>query len=486
MPVIFSRGLMLTYNLQRTNEPLYIALYNALKADILSGVLTKGEKIPSKRHMATNNGVSIITVENAYELLLSEGYIFSKPKSGYFVCDISNDTFTEIPKSLKEPDIFDNHQYDSLKDRYIANFSNNQTPSDLFPFDNWLKTTRKVFSEKRKELLENSPSQGIVSLRKSITRYLKEYRGLDVDESSIVIGAGSEYLYSLLVQLLSRDVVYGIENPGYQKQAQIYKSLGAKVDYFSIDEKGIKPQEVENKDIGVLHITPSHQYPTGIIMPISRRYELLAWASAVNGRYIIEDDYDSELRLDGKPIPSLKSIDKEGCVVYLNTFSKALCSTVRISYMVLPPTLLQKFNKNLSFYSCTVSTFEQYTLQEFIDSGKMGSHINRLRTYYRKKRDVFIKAIKSSSLCNSVTIFGEKTGLFFLMKVVSSKDERSIIALSREQGIGLCTLSSFYHTNNNCDNEKNIEKNVFIMNYATLDMDKIDNIIERLCKIFIT
>jgi len=498
---------MLTYDLQTLKEPLYIALYNAIKSNILNGTLTSGERIPSKRQMATNNGVSVITVENAYDLLLSEGYIFSKPKSGYFVCDISNDfVMSHIKHIQSKIYTLDRPQNDGLKSNLIVDFSNNQTPSDLFPFDNWLKATRKVFSDRRGELLDNSPSQGVLSLRKSIANYLKEYRGLSVDESSIVIGAGSEYLYGLLVQLIGQNVVYGVENPGYQKQEKIYKALGAKVEYLSLDESGVNPKELEYKNIGVLHITPSHQYPTGIIMPISRRYELLAWASLMKGRYIIEDDYDSELRLDGKPIVSLKSIDEEGRVVYLNTFSKALCSTVRISYMVLPPSLAKKFNENLSFYSCTVSTFEQYTLQEFMDSGKMGSHINRLRTYYRKKRDTFIRAIKSSPLCSFVEILGEKAGLFFLMKVASSKDEKSIVALAKERGVGLCTLSSFYRgssslwssshgSSGRCRgnysgnfsgsfSENYSMQNVFIMNYATLELNKIDDIVERLCVAF--
>ncbi len=475
-------GIMLTYDLKKTNEPLYIALYNAIKFDILNGTLAGGEKIPSKRQMAINNGVSVITVENTYELLLSEGYIFSKPKSGFYVCDISNDVVFGTPGLLQsKSQVSEEAKNNGLKAKLTIDFSNNQTPSDLFPFDNWLRATRTVFSQKRQALLDNSPSQGVVSLRRSIARYLKEYRGLNVDESAIVVGAGSEYLYSLLVQLIGKDVVYGIENPGYSKQEKIYKAQDVKVDYLSLDDNGVKIGEVKNKNIGVLHITPSHQYPTGKIMPISRRYELLAWASAKNGRYIIEDDYDSELRLDGKPIPSFKSIDEAGCVVYLNTFSKALCSTVRISYMVLPPLLSKRFNENLSFYSCTVSTFEQYTLQEFMDSGKMGSHINRLRTYYRKKRDAFIKAIKASSLCPFVEISGEKAGLFFLMKVSSSRDENSIVKLAEEQGLGLCTLSSFYREGSEGGLEGKDCKNVFIMNYATLEMDNIHEIVEKLC-----
>ncbi len=465
---------MLTYDLQNMEGPLYEALYNAIKTDIITGVLASNEKLPSKRRMASNNGISVITVESAYGRLLSEGYIQSKPKSGFFVCDIKG-----LGHGTPKIDVLETLKNDVLQSKYIADFSNNQTPTDLFPFNDWSKATKSVLTGRRSELLKNSPSCGIMPLRRSIAEYLKEYRGLDVDESTIVIGAGSEFLYGLIVQLIGRDVVYGVENPGYRKQELTYEAQGVRISYLDIDGKGVDAKELENKDIGVVHITPSHQYPTGIVMPISRRYELLAWASEKRGRYIIEDDYDSELRLDGKPIPSFKSIDREGCVIYLNTFSKTLCSTVRISYMVLPPRLLKLFNERLSFYSCTVSTFEQYTLLEFMESGRIGTHINRLRTYYRRKRDAFIRALKESPLGGRLEISGEKAGLHFLMKVETQKMEEEVLDEAEREGIGLCSLSSFYH----CvckDHPKSA--NTFVMNYATIDLDRLDEILEKLCK----
>lgn len=470
---------MLTYDLQNMEGPLYEALYNAIKTDIITGVLAPNEKLPSKRHMASNNGISVITVESAYGRLLSEGYIQSKPKSGFFVCDIKG-----LEHSIPKTDVLETTQNDDLQCHYIADFSNNQTPTDLFPFDDWSKATRSVLTRRHKELLENSPSCGILQLRRSIAEYLKEYRGLDVDESTIVVGAGSEFLYGLIVQLIGRDVVYGIENPGYRKQELTYKAQGVRIAHLDIDDKGVSAKELEVKDIGVVHTTPSHQYPTGIVMPISRRYELLAWAAEKRGRYIVEDDYDSELRLDGKPIPSFKSIDREGCVIYLNTFSKTLCSTVRISYMVLPPRLMRLFNERLSFYSCTVSTFEQYTLLEFMQSGRMGTHINRLRTYYRRKRDAFIEALRRSPLGPHVEISGEKAGLHFLMKVNTVKKEEDVLKAADFENIGLCSLSSFYHNHHNGGKDHSKDANTFVMNYATLDLGKLDEIVDKLCKVF--
>lgn len=468
---------MLTYDLKNTDTPLYEALYLAVKTDILSGRLKADEKLPSKRRMASNNGISTITVENAYGLLLSEGYIYSKPKSGFYVCGIAEvdavgSTIAERPQHRKE-DAGRNDMQRTL----VADFSNNQTPPDLFPFEAWAKATKSALSEHRKELLENSPSCGIRQLREDIARHLKEYRGLDVEPDSIVVGAGSEYLYGLITQLVGRNRKYGIEDPGYMKQELVYKAQEVDVEYLDVDDKGLCPSSLEEKGVDVIHTTPSHQYPTGIVMPISRRYELLAWASCKPGRYIIEDDYDSELRLDGRPMPSFKSIDREGCVIYVNTFSKTLCSTVRISYMVLPPKLLAQFNERLSFYSCTVSTFEQFALARFMEGGMLATHINRLRTYYRRKRDAFTKALRESPLGDRIEIMGEKAGLHFVMKVSTTKKETDVVEKAKANGIGLCTLSSFKRSGNAPTNE-------FVMNYATLDIDNLDDIVSRLCRTF--
>ncbi len=465
---------MLTYNLKECDGPLYIALYNAIRGDIISGILPPGGKLPSKRNLAVNNGISVITVENAYALLLDEGYISSKPRSGFYICDLSS-----LPerKNRERKEILQDVVAEERNLYSLADFRDSRTPCDLFPFESWVKATRKVFAEKKEKLLDNPPSEGAIELRRSIQKYLEEYRGLSVSPERIVIGAGSEYLYSLLISLIGRDKVYGIEDPGYRKEEKIYLKEGAEVVHLPLDECGIIPGA---NSPCVLHITPSHQYPTGIVMPVSRRYELLAWAAEESGRWIIEDDYDSELRLDGKPIPSLSSIDTIGCVIYLNTFSKTLSSSVRISYMVLPDRLMDKYRRELSFYSSSVSTFEQYTLNEFMESGKMGGYINRMRTYYRRKRDTFLSALKKK-LGERIEITGEKAGLYFLLHVHTSRSEDEIIRDAKEEGIGLVALSGFYHNAETCPGEK---RNTYIMNYASLDASKTEIIVEVLSHIF--
>ncbi len=468
---------MLTYDLKDSNESLYLILYSRIRDDIINGRIQPGERLPSKRKLALNNGVSVITVENAYSLLLSEGYIYSKPRSGFFVSDISAVPGKSARREKKETNKFKRMDESHF---LITDFTNNQTPPDLFPFTFWLKATRKVFTDDRDKLLETPPSEGILGLRQSIQRYLEEYRGLYVEPESIVIGAGSEYLYKMIISLIGRDRTYAIEDPGYRKIEKIYLSEGVRLKYLSLDENGVSLRELEDKEPDIIHITPSHQYPAGIVMPVSRRYELLAWASEKENRYIIEDDYDSELRLEGKPIPSLSSIDPMGRVIYINTFSKTLSSTVRISYMVLPHELNKRYRKEFSFYSSPVSSFEQYTLNEFMESGKMGSHIARMRTYYRKKRDLLIDALKRH-FGERVEITGEKAGLYFLMHVISDKSEERIITEAKREGIGLTALSGFYHTPDSCPPDK---RNTYVINYASLDPEKTEDTIKTLYRLF--
>ena len=250
----------------------------------------------------------------------------------------------------------------------------------------------------------NPPCGGILELRQAIARYLRAFRGMQVQPEQILVGAGTEYLHSLLIQLLGNDLVYGVENPGYHKIARIYERMKVPYENIRLDTQGVEIRDLEEKQVDIIHTSPSHHFPTGIVMPVSRRYELLGWASKNPDHYIIEDDYDSELRLGGKPFPTLQSIDISDKVIYMNTFTKTLASTVRISYMVLPPSLAERFYRELSFYSCTVSNFEQYTLAQFMENGSFEKHINRLRNYYQNKRDAILKAFEQGPLGEYVTI----------------------------------------------------------------------------------
>ena len=413
---------MLTYNFTNIgSDSMYEYLYKCIKNDILQGTLQAGEKLPSKRSFAKNLGISVITVENAYEQLIAEGYIYSMPKRGFYVTD-----FKGVLETKQREEVQEIIPMTSGENSYLADFTSNQTEADQFPFTIWAKMVREVLSDSRIQLMTNPPCGGIMSLRQSIAGYLKDFRGMTVQPEQIIIGAGTEYLYGLLIQLLGHEAVYAVENPGYQKIGKIYRNYQVNWTYIDMDDEGVEVSQLEEKKVDIVHISPSHHYPTGIVMPISRRYELLGWASKGEGRYIIEDDYDSELRLGGKPIPTLQSIDISEKVIYMNTFTKSLAPTIRISYMVLPLPLMEQFNRRLGFYSCTVSNFEQYTLARFIREGHFEKHINRMRIYYRNQRDFLISAIKKSPLDALVTIQEKDAGLHFLMKVDTSMSDEQL------------------------------------------------------------
>ena len=466
---------MLTYSFADLgSDSLYEHLYKCIKNDILNGVLAIGEKLPSKRNFAKNLNISTITVENAYAQLMAEGYIYSLPKKGYFVADISTslleNSFTEAPSpATPVPSEFPTRQAD-----YFADFVSNSISADNFPFSIWAKIIREVISEESQALMTNPPSGGIPQLRNAIAQYLFQFRGMKVDPAQIIIGAGTEYLYGLLIQLLGNENTFAVEDPGYRKIAQIYNSHHAECHHIPLDHYGVELSALEESGADIIHISPSHHYPTGIVTPISRRYELLGWASKSPSRYIIEDDYDCEFRLQGKPIPSLQSIDVMEKVIYINTFSKSLASTIRISYMVLPHHLLERFYRQLGFYSCTVSNFEQYTLARFISQGYFEKHINRTRNFYKTQRDTLLECIKNSPLASRSTIMEEDAGLHFLLKLDTSLSDEALIEKAKQAGLHIACLSKYYYKP-----EKKTE-HTLVMNYSGLEPEKIPEAVRRL------
>lgn len=472
---------MLTYSFEDIgSDSLYEYLYKCIRNDIITGNILAGTKLPSKRTFAKNLGISVITVEGAYEQLRAEGYIYSVAKKGFYVSDLKyTPSGIEMPAERKKTKAVKIKRPEMTGQGYLADFSSNQTDSDIFPFTIWTRTIREVLSDSRIELMTNSPCGGIRELREAIAVYLKDFRGMDVKPEQIIVGAGTEYLYGLLIQLLGNRRIYAVENPGYRKIAKAYESMKVACRYIDMDAEGISVNELEQEAADIVHISPSHHFPTGIVMPISRRYELLGWAAKKQERYIIEDDYDSELRLTGKPIPTLQSIDVAGKVIYMNTFSKTLASTVRISYMVLPQSLTREFYEKLSFYSCTVSNFEQYTLARFIENGSFEKHINRLRNYYQNKRDQILLAFKQSDLGKRISISGEETGIHFLMHIRTDKNENEIVRLAKTRGIRMVPVSDYYHVGT----RNALEENTFVMNYASIDVKHIDQIVAILYEI---
>ena len=442
---------MLTYTFEN-KTPLYESLYKQIKEDIHNGKLKPHEKLPSKRTFAKHLNISTITIENAYAQLMAEGYIYSKPKSGFYVSDF-------IINKKKEQKYI-NYQ-SSNKQNYIADFVSNEISVNNFPFSIWGKLTKETLLDNPDLLMKRSPSIGLIELRKAIAAYLYQFRGMNIHPDQIIIGAGTEYLYGLLIQLLGRNKIYALEDPGYQTIRKIYESYEVNIVTLPLDNDGINIDKLKNSNANILHISPSHHFPTGIVTPIKRRSEILKWANAQENRYIIEDDYDSEFRLVGKPIPTLQSIDNEEKVIYMNTFSKSLTSTIRISYMVLPHHLIKKYQEQLSFYSCTVSNFEQLTLAKFIEKGYFERHINRMRNFYKTQRNQLIDCILKHPHSNQIKIREENSGLHFLIEVNSNYTDEQIIQRGKEKGIRLACLSNYTIDKS--------DQNIITINYSKLE-----------------
>lgn len=454
---------MLTYELKKMpGIPLYEALYRCIREDILNGRLRAGEKLPSKRALAANLEVSKITVEGAYNQLLAEGYIRSQEKVGYFVEAVEQLARQPVPETPSQ----------ELTEEYLDLVAN--TPAG-FPFSVWSKLQREVMLDLGQRLLLPLPNRGLWALRQAIASHLAQFRGMQVSPESIIIGAGTDFLYNLLIQLLGRENRYAVEEPGYGKIRRIYAAGGVECISAPMDEYGVLPDSLQNAQ--VLHISPSHHFPTGIVTPLFRRQALLAWANAQPGRWIIEDDYDSEFRFNAHPMAAMQSLDVAGRVIYMNTFSKTLAPSIRISYMILPPQLMEQFQKKLGFYSCTVPSFEQYTLERFLRRGYFEKHINRMRKFYKARRNRVLAAISSSPLATKLTILEENAGLHFLVRVDTALSDSQLVHRCEAAGIRIRSLGSYYH-----DPAPRENTHCLVVNYSGLqetDLDALETALKK-------
>lgn len=454
---------MLTYSFEGIEGPLYEHLCRCLKKDIESGRLEAGERLPSKRAFAKNLGVSTITVEGAYRQLALEGYVHSEPKRGYFVEAIgerpARRTPAPAPLSAGKPFLAD-----AIRPRF--ELSGNHTDPECFPFSIWSRLMRETVSE-RAMLLRRCPAGGMPELRRAIARHLAAFRGFSPDPEQIIVGAGSEYLYGLAIQLLGRGRTYCLENPGYRTVERVYRSCGARVAFAGLDESGLRLEDLRRSGADIAHVSPTHHFPTGINMPAARRYELLAWASEQPGRYVIEDDYDSEFRLEGRPIPALQSIDTEERVIYMNTFSKTLASTVRLAYMVLPAPLLARFRERLGFYACTVSSFEQRAVAKFIERGYFEKHLNRMRTHYGRQREAVLRAIAESPLAPRCEVAENHSGLHFVIRLKTRLADEELEKQLAGRGVHLAPLSSYYAAGGAPRGHE------FLFSYSNIDLETL-------------
>ena len=448
---------MLTYELKKApGVPLYEALYRCIRRDILSGTLKAGEKLPSKRALAQNLEVSKITVETAYSQLLEEGYIRAKEKVGYFVEQVE---LPAAPVSAPAP----------IQPQVLAS-----SAPDHFPFSVWSRLQREVMLDYGERLLLPMPNQGIPELRRAIAGHLADFRGMEVDPDRILIGAGTDFLYNLLIQLLGRDRVYAVEDPSYEKIRGIYAAGGVEVIRAVMDEHGVRPDSLGPARI--LHISPTHHFPTGLVTPLSRRLELLDWARTRNG-WIIEDDYDSEFRFDAHPKPAMQSLGGSR-VIYINSFSKTLAPSIRISYMILPTQLMEKFHRDLGFYGCTVSSFEQYTLARFLSRGFFEKHINRMRKYNKSRRNTLIARLRDWEYADRLQIYEQDAGLHFILRVDTDLTDARLRERLAPAGRQIRVLTDFYQQRDHRDLQ------CLVVNYAGMGDEVLDQCLKLLEGIF--
>ena len=365
---------MLTYAMsQRDEKSKYYYLYAAIKEDILSGTLKKNEKLPSKRSLAEHLGVSLITVETAYQMLKEEGYIESRERSGYFVTELI--PVAKVKKEQRTLQLLKESEQNNVVMDEMENGKDDR--ESIFPESLYFKTVRSVLTEYGSKLMERSPNEGCTILRNAIAKYLLRYRGIFAQPEQIVIGSGAEHLYNAVVRLMGNDVVYGLENPSY---SQVYEGMGARCEMLQMGAEGIKSEELQRTQAKVLHVTPFHSYPSGVTATVRKRQEYLEWAKQNQG-IIVEDDFDSEFFMPGKPIDTLYMTDHSQSVIYINTFSKSLSPSIRIGYMILPEQLLERYKETMGEFSCTVPVLDQYVLAEFIERGHFEQHLNRVRRH---------------------------------------------------------------------------------------------------------
>lgn len=404
---------MLDYDLSaRGDSALYDYLYQRIRDDIMAGAIAAGQRLPSKRALAQHLGVSVVTVEGAYAQLAAEGYVRSRPRSGYFACELPTGEGMPVPTSA--PVIACEAVDDGADLTSSVSFSGDAARL-------WARALRQTLSsEPEGEVFAPAPAQGSMRLRRAIAAHLRQSRGLAVDPAHIVVGAGAQMLDVMISQLVGIGRGFAVEDPGYVRLTRIYEACGQRVRHVPLDGQGVRVDALGDAD--VLHVMPSHQFPTGRVTTIGRRYELLGWASAREGRWLVEDDYDCEFRMSGRPVPALLSADVAGSVIYTNTFSKSLGSALRLAYMVLPEELMERYVRELGFYSSTVSSVQQVTLARILEGGEYERHVARVRKRCRDMRDALASVLRSRGDAERVRIEEADAGLHAVLAIEGVRD----------------------------------------------------------------
>ncbi len=516
---------MLQYDLEsQEGMSLYEELARRMRADITSGTIAPDEHLPSKRDFARALGVSVITVEHAYQQLVAEGYVRAVQRKGYFANDIGSFAPFEAkkmkqiaraeskqifcnkggtPSSSRFIGSFGEHTFDAhagvfidtdcesgvcppkgdktctadhfkASKSFLGSFYQNSTKPryDLtggvapgsFSRHVWGRILREVVEDSSDDvLLHSAPLGGLPQLREVIARHVARSRDMEVSPGQVFVGAGAQAFYPIIAKLLSSCGSFAVENPGYPTLSRAYEASGVKVHHVPVDDGGIRIDDLRSSGAEVAHVMPSHHFPTGSVMPIARRYELLAWASESHNHYLVEDDYDCEFRHQGRPIPALQGIDVNEKVIYLNTFTRTIAPSLRLGYMVLPPHLVSRFYGELGFVSSSVSVIEQLALTRFISEGHFDKHVNRMRRHYRQVRDGALSALAGSGL----EIFGKDAGLHFVLDCGQRFDKDRLLQALAEEGVLVRTVDDYCY-----DGLQSSENTKLVICYATLSADE--------------
>ena len=460
----------LTISLKQGDRiPLYEQIYEYIRNEIRKGRIKSGERLPSTRALCQHLEVSRSTVELAYEQLMAEGYIEAQPCRGYFVSDIEG--LYQITKAYtgeisSEKETAESYPYD---------FTPNGVDLKSFPYNAWRKISRECLVDDRAELFRLGCPQGEYGLRSAVSSYLHQARGVNCTPEQIIVGAGNDYLLMLLCAVLGNGHRVALENPTYRQAYRLFSNLSYEVCTVDMDGKGMRVDELEKSGADIAFVMPSHQYPLGTVMPIRRRMELLRWAKEAEGRYIIEDDYDSEFRYKGKPIPALQGYDSNGKVIYIGTFSKSIAPAIRMSYMVLPDTVYAMYRERCGFISSTVSKVDQLILQKFIEDGYYERHLNKTRALYRGRHDALLLALREFE--SMVTVSGENAGVHLLLHFQDGRSEEELISLAAEKGVKVYGLSQYYVEGRETVSNK---ETVILLGYANMKEEKIKEAIRLL------
>lgn len=455
--------------------PLYQQIEEYLKQEIQEGRLVAGMRLPSSRALSANLLVSRSTIETAYDQLVAEGYIEPVAYKGYYVCEIEGIYFQKSEYTKQNnPEKTEIKQRRKLQ-KYRYDFALNGIAPESFPTHTWKQLAKQVLSDSTEEIFAQGNPYGEDSFREAIAEYLYHARGVKCEKSQILVGAGNDYLLMVLATLFECNKKVAMENPTYLSAWYDLKHTGCSMCTVKSDEMGICIEELEKTGADVVYVMPSHQFPMGTVMPLKRRMELLRWADE-NQTYIIEDDYDSEFRYKGKPIPALQGFDKNERVIYIGTFSKSIAPSIRISYMALPKKLMRYYQSRYPF-AVTISKVDQKIVELFLRNGHYERHLNRMRRLYKSKHDWILRWVKEemSEICSC---FGEHAGIHLLLRFHNGISEDEAVERAKSAGIRVYGLSEFFVQ------EKKETEAVVLIGYATLTEEEIKEALQILSRIW--